>query len=197
MARLAALPASRASSAARRPWCRLRRRSAACWRLPLRAGCRSSLARADRSRRAGGRVRGAWPTVPCAIVPARCFPLLYSACRSALLLRHARGSRGRRAAPAAAADRRQRLGAVLHGRAFGRRPLAPAISPKKTVEGAIGGFVVRHAGRCGRRRAGGLPDADLPLRVLLGVADRRCSASSATVRVAAQAQRRRQGLRRA
>jgi phosphatidate cytidylyltransferase len=27
------------------------------------------------------------------------------------------------------------------GRAFGRRPLAPAISPKKTVEGAAGGFV--------------------------------------------------------
>jgi phosphatidate cytidylyltransferase len=27
------------------------------------------------------------------------------------------------------------------GRAFGRRPLAPAISPKKTVEGALGGFV--------------------------------------------------------
>jgi phosphatidate cytidylyltransferase len=27
------------------------------------------------------------------------------------------------------------------GRAFGRRPLAPSISPKKTVEGAIGGMV--------------------------------------------------------
>lgn len=27
------------------------------------------------------------------------------------------------------------------GRAFGRRPLAPAISPKKTVEGAVGGVI--------------------------------------------------------
>jgi phosphatidate cytidylyltransferase len=31
------------------------------------------------------------------------------------------------------------------GRAVGRRPLAPRISPKKTIEGAIGGFVVATA----------------------------------------------------
>ncbi len=32
------------------------------------------------------------------------------------------------------------MGAFFTGRAFGRRKLAPALSPKKTVEGAIGGF---------------------------------------------------------
>jgi phosphatidate cytidylyltransferase len=31
------------------------------------------------------------------------------------------------------------------GRSFGRRPLSPAISPKKTVEGALGGFLVAPA----------------------------------------------------
>lgn len=33
-------------------------------------------------------------------------------------------------------------GQYYTGRAFGRRPLAPTISPKKTVEGAVGGLVL-------------------------------------------------------
>ena len=33
-------------------------------------------------------------------------------------------------------------GQYYTGRAFGRRPLAPAISPKKTIEGAIGGLLL-------------------------------------------------------
>jgi phosphatidate cytidylyltransferase len=55
------------------------------------------------------------------------------------------------------------------GRAFGRRLLAPSISPKKTVEGAIGGFLfgallVAIAGRWW------LPGTPAPLRALLGAA---------------------------
>jgi phosphatidate cytidylyltransferase len=54
------------------------------------------------------------------------------------------------------------------GRTFGRRPLAPAVSPKKTIEGAVGGFVatpifVAVAG------AWWLNDVRVPSRVLLGV----------------------------
>jgi phosphatidate cytidylyltransferase len=53
------------------------------------------------------------------------------------------------------------------GRAFGRRPLAPALSPKKTMEGALGGLVA------GALTLGVLghwwwPDAPAPLRAGLG-----------------------------
>ena len=55
------------------------------------------------------------------------------------------------------------------GRAFGRRLLAPAISPKKTIEGAIGGFVFGALVMAvvGTWWAAGIPVA---LRALLGVA---------------------------
>ena len=55
------------------------------------------------------------------------------------------------------------------GRFFGRRPLAPRISPKKTVEGAIGGFV---AGGIVLAWLGGswLAHVALPWRIVLGAA---------------------------
>lgn len=55
------------------------------------------------------------------------------------------------------------------GRLFGRRLLSPAISPKKTIEGAIGGFVF---GTLTLTVAGAwwLPRVDAPLRAILGVA---------------------------
>jgi phosphatidate cytidylyltransferase len=55
------------------------------------------------------------------------------------------------------------------GRAFGRRLLAPSISPKKTIAGAVGGFVF---GGVFLALAGlwWLPDASVPLRAALGIA---------------------------
>ena len=55
------------------------------------------------------------------------------------------------------------------GRLFGRTPLAPAISPKKTIEGAAGGFVfgMLLLGVVGRWW---LPGVSWPLRTLLGAA---------------------------
>ena len=55
------------------------------------------------------------------------------------------------------------------GRAFGRRPLAPTISPKKTVEGAIGGIVLGTAAMViGGRWV--FPAADLILLTLASAA---------------------------
>ena len=54
------------------------------------------------------------------------------------------------------------------GRAFGRRPLAPAISPKKTVEGAVGGFVFG-ALVCAVIGTLWLPVVPLALRAAIGV----------------------------
>jgi phosphatidate cytidylyltransferase len=55
------------------------------------------------------------------------------------------------------------------GRLFGRRLLAPAISPKKTVAGAVGGFI---GGSLAMTLLGAawLPDVPPPVRFLLGLA---------------------------
>jgi phosphatidate cytidylyltransferase len=55
------------------------------------------------------------------------------------------------------------------GRAFGRRPLALAISPKKTIEGAVGGFVFGTALFAGAG-AWWVPGMPLPFRAGLGLA---------------------------
>jgi phosphatidate cytidylyltransferase len=60
-------------------------------------------------------------------------------------------------------------GQYYTGRTFGRHLLAPAISPKKTVEGAIGGVILGGAAMV----AGGLyvfPMASVPILVLMSAA---------------------------
>ncbi len=54
------------------------------------------------------------------------------------------------------------------GRAFGRHPLAPRVSPKKTIEGAVGGFLFG-AALLAVVGAWWLPSVPAPLRALLGV----------------------------
>jgi phosphatidate cytidylyltransferase len=60
-------------------------------------------------------------------------------------------------------------GQYYSGRAFGRRPLAPAISPKKTVEGAVGGILLG-ATALAVIGAWWLPAIGLAARAGLGVA---------------------------
>jgi len=55
------------------------------------------------------------------------------------------------------------------GRLVGRRPLAPAVSPKKTIEGALGGFLFGTA-LFASVGAWWLPEMALPLRIGLGLA---------------------------
>ena len=75
------------------------------------------------------------------------------------------------------------------GRAFGRRPLAPTISPKKTREGAIGGLIFGTAAMV----AGGFrifPAAPLAILVMFAAAVVVGGHRRRPVRVAAQAERR-------
>jgi len=55
------------------------------------------------------------------------------------------------------------------GRTFGRHPLAPRVSPKKTIEGAVGGFVVATA-MFVIVGAWWAPAMPVPVRVVVGLA---------------------------
>ena len=60
-------------------------------------------------------------------------------------------------------------GQYYSGRMFGRRPLAPSISPKKTIEGAVGGILLGTAFFAMASRYA-LPVIHLPQSLLLGFA---------------------------
>ena len=64
-------------------------------------------------------------------------------------------------------------GAFFAGRAFGKHKLAPAVSPHKTVEGSVGGFIGSVAGMLifhFAARAAVHLDIGVPVAVLLGLA---------------------------
>ena len=127
-------------------------------------GCRSTRphggACGDRCRRrsgagGAGRTRSVWPR-------RRCLPALYLGLPIGAMI-VIRETDGREALfllmlTIVVSDTAQ----TIPGRVFGRRPLAPAISPKKTIEGAVGGFVFGAAlsrrsqarGGCRRRDPG-------------------------------------------
>jgi phosphatidate cytidylyltransferase len=58
-------------------------------------------------------------------------------------------------------------GQYYSGRAFGRRPLAPTISPKKTIEGAVGGVILGTAFMAIASRYV-FPESDRVMAALLG-----------------------------
>ena len=110
-----------------------------------------------------------WQSGPDALarVSASAFPMLYLGLPVGALVA-IRAQHGREAllllmASVAVSDTAQ----YYSGRTFGRRPLAPTISPKKTLEGAIGGFII---GGLFLAVAGAwwLPQMDVTLRALLG-----------------------------
>ena len=82
------------------------------------------------------------------------------------------------------------------GRTFGRRPLAPTISPKKTIEGAIGGLVLAPLALVAIAYAW-LPAPDAGGGVGRRGGHRDCRHRRRPVRVGAQARRRREGQRHA
>jgi phosphatidate cytidylyltransferase len=59
--------------------------------------------------------------------------------------------------------------ALFAGRSFGRTPLIPHISPRKTFEGAAGGVVGAVVGTVGLTILLGIPDVTVPMATLIGV----------------------------
>ena len=75
--------------------------------------------------------------------------------------------------------------AYIGGRMFGRRPLAPSISPNKTIEGLAVGFVAGNARLLVRRPLSGL--AERHRRAADGTRDRCAGADRRPLRVSPQA----------
>jgi phosphatidate cytidylyltransferase len=118
----------------------------------------------------GGAVLGSWRGGPSALatVSASLFPALYLGLPlSAMIgIRLTAGPRGLflLMLTVIVSDSMQ----YYTGRLFGRRPLAPLVSPKKTIEGALGGFVFGTA-LFAVLGAWWLPSMPAGLRVVLGV----------------------------
>lgn len=58
--------------------------------------------------------------------------------------------------------------ALFVGRSLGRTPLIPHISPKKTLEGAVGGVLGSVIATVGLTLLLGLPDVSIPMALLIG-----------------------------